>query len=134
MCAYGKKQARKITGGKYHWELQDWVNQLFIENDKCLICGSKDYLEPHHVIQVKPYDKFYTDVNNGVVLCKSCHRKYHEKYGDDVNSTTLLKFALQENRGDGNSAKLKKKLKQSKKVIKYYKNENLRLQEQLDGD
>lgn len=134
MSRYGYKQKNKINGGKYYWQLQDWVNKLFMKYDRCVICGSKGNLEPHHVNQVKPYDKSYADINNGVVMCKSCHRKYHEKYMGDINTFSLLLFMRDSIKGKGglNNAQLTKKLKQSNKVLKYYQEENLRLRKELN--
>lgn len=93
MSGFGEKRKRQIAGGKYHWKLQDWVNQLFIKYDRCAICGTKHDLEPHHVVKVKPYDNAYASVDNGVILCKRCHRKYHEMYNGDINAASLLEFA-----------------------------------------
>ena len=129
--SFGQHQSRKIAGGKYYWELQDWVNQLFLKYNECLVCGDKEDLEPHHIVRVKPYDKLYSDVNNGAVLCKKCHRQYHELY-DEINGVTLLKFAQSKYSKEGNKnyMKLSKKYKQLKKVEKYYRNETFRLRDE----
>ena len=92
MASWGVSKARKISGGKYHWKLMDWVNQLFYKYDSCLICGKRKDLEPHHVVKVKPYDDAYASLDNGVVLCKHCHHEYHARYSA-VNAATLLEFA-----------------------------------------
>lgn len=91
MVGWGVKQARLISGGKYHWKLQDWVSQLFFKFDKCVVCGSTKDLEPHHVVKVKPYDEHYTSLDNGVILCKHCHHEYHSKYSQ-INAYTLIEF------------------------------------------
>ena len=134
MSKFGFKQERNVNGGKYYWELQDWVNKLFMTYNKCPICGSKKDLEPHHIIQVKPYDKLYSNTKNGIILCKKCHRKYHEEYGSNINPGTLLKFGLDNFKGKSgfSNAQLSKKLKQSNKVLKYYQDETFRLREELD--
>lgn len=134
MTKYGYKQKNKINGGKYYWQLQDWVNKLFIKYDRCVICGSKKNLEPHHVNQVKPYNKSYSDINNGVIMCKKCHRQYHEKYMGEINTFTLLLFMRDSFKGKNglNSMQLNKKLKQSNKVLKYYQQETFRLREELN--
>ena len=112
MSRYGFKQKNNTQGGKYYWQLQDWVNKLFIKYDKCVICDTKKNLEPHHIIQVKPYNKLYSDVNNGVIMCKSCHRKYHIKYMEDINPYTLLLFMKDSVKGKGglNNSQLKKEV------------------------
>ena len=130
--SFGNNQSRKIAGGKYYWELQDWVNQLFLKYNKCLICGSKKELEPHHIVQVKPYDSFYSNIDNGAVLCKRCHREYHELY-DDINGVTLTQYAQSRFKSEGSKdyRTLSKKYKQLKKVEKYYRGETFRLRDEL---
>ena len=91
MPSWGIKHANKISGGKYHWKRQTWVTQLFLEYDSCVVCGRKTDLEPHHVVKVKPYDSLYTSTDNGVIMCKHCHRQYHEQYSQ-INAGTLLQF------------------------------------------
>ena len=134
MSRYGIKQKNNSSGGKYYWQRQDWVNELFMKYDKCVICGTKHNLEPHHIIQVKPYNNLYSDVKNGVIMCKSCHRKYHAENGEDIAPYTLLQFMKNSVKGKGglNNTQLNKKLKQSNKVLKYYQNETFRLREKLD--
>ena len=124
MSRYGVKQQKNTKGGKYYWKLQKWVSKLFILYDKCVICNSKKNLEPHHIVPVKPYDELYSDVNNGIVLCKSCHHNYHEQYKDNINTYTLLKFTKE-------NIKLNKKLEQSNELLNYYQNETFRLRNEL---
>lgn len=38
------------------------------------------------------FDDVYLDLNNGITLCKSCHNKYHDKYGIDCNIKNLLEI------------------------------------------
>ena len=42
--------------------------------------------------KVNNYDTYYLDLNNRITLCKSCHAKYHEKYGLNCNIKNLLEF------------------------------------------
>ena len=134
MSKYGLKQQKNTSGGKYYWQLQDWVNKLFMKYNRCVICESKKNLEPHHIIQVKPYDKLYADIENGVIMCKSCHRKYHLENDGNINPYTLLLFMKKKVKGKGrsNNAKLKRKLKQSNKALEYYKKETFHLREELN--
>ena len=68
------------------------LSRLGFNQSRKVACGSKKHLEPHHIVHVKPYDKLYVDVNNGAILCKKCHREYHELYSE-VNGVTLTKYA-----------------------------------------
>lgn len=73
---------------------KDWI-KLVINNsgNKCQKCGSKKELHAHHIkllsLLVEEYkqkhgklnadDDFFYDINNGIALCKLCHRKEHER-------------------------------------------------------
>lgn len=55
-----------------------WRKEV-LERDcfSCVLCGSKDKLEVHHI---KPYALFpilRTDPTNGITLCKKCHKAVH---------------------------------------------------------
>jgi recombinational DNA repair protein (RecF pathway) len=129
MARHGKKQKRNVNGGKYHWELQDWVNKLYLEYpNKCVVCGTKKDLEPHHLLQVKPYDELYTSISNGVLICKECHHEYHETYGANITPYTMITFVKKK---QSKNSGLQKKYKQLKKVEKYYRNETERLKKLL---
>lgn len=76
-------------------------------NKKCWICGTKQNLEPHHIIHVNCYDELYNSLDHIAVLCSECHHKYHQKYNGEITFKTLLDF-----KGDyemGRCRKLKKK-------------------------
>ena len=70
--------------------LSDWAEHVIKRDRNCVICGSKQNLEAHHVYKVHEYDDAYLDLNNGITLCHGCHKKYHNKYGLDCNIKNLL--------------------------------------------
>lgn len=74
-----KRQIAKIfPGTKYRGrKLNRWVSRLFEKYDRCARCGSKENLEPHHIISCSPYDELFDDVDNGALLCRPCHDRYH---------------------------------------------------------
>jgi len=43
-----------------------------IDNNKCFMCGSKEYLNSHHLIS-KKWTKTAFNTNCGITLCKNCH-------------------------------------------------------------
>ena len=46
-------------------------------NHTCANCGAKDNLEVHHIKPVAEYPDLILEVDNGKVLCESCHKKEH---------------------------------------------------------
>ena len=81
--------------GKYSWKFKSLLPIIFAEQSECIICGSKENLNVHHVNHASSDDEEYARKSNVVVLCRSCHEKYHNTY---PNSTplTLLKFTKEE--------------------------------------
>jgi len=43
-------------------------------NDKCVLCGSTENLEVHHILPKSKYPQYEFYINNCVPLCKSCHQ------------------------------------------------------------
>ncbi len=71
-----------------------WADDIKKRDSKqCVICGSKDNLEAHHIFGVSQYPYLTTEINNGITLCKSCHNKYHSTY-TDINAITWTDFLL----------------------------------------
>ena len=60
----------------------------------CQCCGGSEELEVHHALSFKQYNSLGADPNNGIVLCKECHSKYHNEngYTRNVNPVTLAQF------------------------------------------
>jgi len=50
------------------------------KNAKCFICGSSKKLQAHHKNDYRKYPEQRYDKNNIVILCNSCHNKYHGKH------------------------------------------------------
>ena len=75
--------------------LSDWAEQVKIRDKNCVICGSKQNLDAHHIFKVNKYDDAYLDLNNGVALCEKCHNRYHNKYGLDCSIKNLLELKRQ---------------------------------------
>jgi len=73
----GSGKARNNKPGK---ENQSYISGItiyrkFIEKEECAICKSKSHLEIHHLDE----DRYNNELENLVVWCAKCHRKYHTK-------------------------------------------------------
>jgi len=66
------------------FEYRQWKKEVFGTNGKiCMICKSETQLEVDHIKPFAYYPELRFDVNNGRILCNSCHRKtdtYARKY------------------------------------------------------
>ena len=55
-------------------------------NRQCDVCGSTKNLRAHHLDCYKDHPEKRTDVNNGVCLCNTHHRQFHNIYGQGGNT------------------------------------------------
>lgn len=66
-------------------KLQNWRKAVLKrDNYKCVWCKSTKRLNVHHCFRLKsacPERKY--DVNNGVTLCRDCHKKTHKTFAID---------------------------------------------------
>lgn len=63
-------------------EDQDWWKKEIFNyyNGRCAICGSNDRCEAHHIIPYSVAPLWIRDrLQNGILLCKSCHDMAHGK-------------------------------------------------------
>lgn len=78
-------------------EYKQWRRDVLNrDHNTCIQCKVSKNLEVHHIYSYTKYSELRTDVDNGVTLCKSCHVKFHSRYGFfDFTPTDLTEF-LQE--------------------------------------
>ena len=58
--------------------LERWAQEVKRrDGNKCVICGSMDDLDAHHIIPKKEHPEFRFQVENGVTLCRAHHAMVH---------------------------------------------------------
>lgn len=67
---------------------KQWSNSIKKRDKSCKKCGSIEKLVAHHKVSWTRCPHLRFDLNNGITLCDSCHKDFHNKYGN--NQTDLL--------------------------------------------
>ena len=79
---WNKLNKDKFSGeNNIHWKggiSQDYYRRIAFENfpNLCEICGSTNQLRVHH----KNKNRKDNNLDNLMIVCKSCHNKIHEKW------------------------------------------------------
>lgn len=70
---YSQQAIKRRMRNSVEWK--NWRNVIFNRDGfKCFDCGEGGYLEPHHIIPLKQSLSRAFDVNNGITLCRPCHK------------------------------------------------------------
>jgi len=105
---------KEMTSGENHWkynpELTDeeryahrdtyedkrWRKEVYIrDNYECVICGSNKGLNAHHLASYRDNPDVRYEISNGVTLCETHHRLFHQKYNFGNNTSDQFnKFRL----------------------------------------
>ena len=57
---------------------QNWSISVLERDDyTCQECGSLEHPQAHHIVPVSENDSKALDINNGITLCRECHKKAH---------------------------------------------------------
>lgn len=64
-------------------EFPRFIKEEIFKRDKykCQICGETHRLQAHHIYPGSTHPILSNDVNNGITLCKKCHKKVHKLPG-----------------------------------------------------
>jgi ferredoxin len=58
-----------------------WAKEIKnLDENKCVFCGSVMNLEAHHIKEKAKFPQLSTDLENGITLCRQCHRTAHGAY------------------------------------------------------
>lgn len=72
----------------------EWRKKVYEEDSyTCQCCGDNKggNLVAHHILNYSEHQELRTDVNNGITLCKICHKEFHDIYGYKNNTEEQLK-------------------------------------------
>ena len=78
---YKKSITPKSSKNKRGFNQVAWASMVKLRDGKCTECSSVYDLHAHHIKSFKDNEKLRYDVNNGITLCGSCHRKWHKENG-----------------------------------------------------
>lgn len=57
-------------------QYKKWRKQVYVRDGyTCKMCGAKKKLEAHHIKLWAHFPELRFDVNNGITLCKKCHKE-----------------------------------------------------------
>lgn len=79
-----------------------WRKDVFEKyNYSCAKCNdNQSILHAHHIFNYWSHKELRFDINNGIVLCEACHKKFHKKYGNRYNNKEQIEEFLK-NQMDG---------------------------------
>jgi prophage antirepressor-like protein len=74
-------------------EVQSAWREAVLDRDghKCVICGSTELLEAHHIKSKAEFPELACKVENGETLCRKCHNKVHNLERNNVCETFYYK-------------------------------------------
>lgn len=74
-----------------------WTKVIYQKYEKCICCLKKKKKQAHHIVPKTVDIKKAYDSSNGVVMCFTCHRRYHKAYPiSKINMDTLKEFVREE--------------------------------------
>ncbi len=59
--------------------LMTWSKIIHKRDKLCVICGSRENLNAHHILHKKLYPTLAFNTNNGITLCQKHHKEVHGK-------------------------------------------------------
>lgn len=76
---------------------KEWRFSVFKRDSfLCQRCFVKKEVEAHHIKNWRDNEELRYDVNNGITLCKQCHKDFHIRFGKrETNENQLQEFIKQ---------------------------------------
>jgi hypothetical protein len=91
---------RALFPGMVEWRQECLLRDGFV----CVICGTKNKLQVHHIQSWKNNIDLRISIENGISICYTHHRMFHRIYGnrDGVNSKNFEEFVKLHKEGYSN--------------------------------
>lgn len=89
---HNKTLEERLVQRKYV-EYYEWRRYIYEkDNYTCRCCGDSKggNLVAHHILNYSEHDELKTDIKNGITLCKTCHKDFHDTYGYKNNNEEQL--------------------------------------------
>ena len=82
------REIRRNFDGYAYWRREVYK----IDSYTCQCCGDDkgSNLVAHHILNYSQHKELRTDINNGITLCKICHKEFHDTYGYRNNNQEQL--------------------------------------------
>ena len=88
---------------------KEWEREIIKRDISCKGCGEvrKKKLVAHHILNFSAYPDLRFVLDNGILLCRLCHKEFHKKYSKKnntreqienfINSRQLLEYSKTHN-------------------------------------
>ena len=61
-----------------NYEYRKWRQKVIERDGCCMMCGSVENLQAHHIKEFSKYPKLRLVLQNGITLCEKCHINLHK--------------------------------------------------------
>lgn len=62
-----------------NYTYRKWRRGVIDRDKRCMVCGTKDNLQAHHIKSFAQFPLLRFDLKNGITMCELCHRNHHRK-------------------------------------------------------
>lgn len=73
-----------------NYSYRKWRDDVLERDKNCMLCGSTNNLVVHHKKSFADYPELRTELNNGITLCDSCHKKLHKGIKENGSRKNIL--------------------------------------------
>ena len=95
---HNKPLEERLKDRKYIEYYERRKNVYEKDNYTCQCCGDNKghNLVAHHILNYSEHEEIRTNINNGITLCKTCHKLFHDIYGYRNNNKNQLDEFMKE--------------------------------------